>query len=128
MRWKGPALALLGAAAVAGIAIGFTVGGGSDTTITNATSGPSTASGTGNSGATSETASTYTSVTLPTPSGNLLSHRLLVATVDDAVKQADPKLAASLIKICVVTKNVARGSARNRCSVAPAVSKTQVTL
>jgi hypothetical protein len=103
VRWKGPALALLGAAAVAGIAIGFTVGGGSDTTITNASTGPSTgpstASGTDNSGGTSETASTYTSVTLPTPSGNLLSHRLLVATVDDAVKQADPKLAASLIKI-----------------------------
>lgn len=60
MRWKGPALALLGAAAVAGIAIGFTVGGGA-----------------------------------PGPFG----HRLLVATADDAVKQADPKLAASLMKV-----------------------------
>jgi hypothetical protein len=90
---------LLGAAAVAGIAIGFTVGGGSDTTITNASTGPSTASGTGKSGGTSETASTSKGVTLPSPSGSVLSHRLLVATVDDAVKQADPKLAASLIKI-----------------------------
>jgi hypothetical protein len=104
VRWKGPALALLGAAAVAGIAIGFTVGGGSDTTITNASTGrpsigPSTPSGTGESSGTSETTSASKGVTLPSPSGSVLSHRLLVATVDDAVKQADPKLAASLIKI-----------------------------
>src|SRR6266516_4736611 len=59
----------------------------------------SSRSGTGKSGDTSKTASTYTSVTLPNPSWNLLSHRLLVATVDDAVKQTDPKLAASLIKV-----------------------------
>jgi hypothetical protein len=99
VRWKGPALALLGAAAIAGIAIGFTLGRGSDTTITNASTGPSTASGTGKSGGTSTTAGTSRGVTLPNPSGNLLSHRLLVATVDDAVKQKDPKLAASLIKV-----------------------------
>jgi hypothetical protein len=99
VRWKGPALALLGAAAIAGIAIGFTLGRGSDTTITNASTGPSTASGTGKSGGTSTTAGTSRGVTLPNPSGNLPSHRLLVATVDDAVKQTDPKLAASLIKV-----------------------------
>jgi hypothetical protein len=77
VRWKGPALALLGAAAVAGIAIGFTLGGGSDTTITNAS----------------------TAVTLPLSAPGPLGHRLLVATVDDAVKQTDPKLAASLMKV-----------------------------
>src|SRR6266496_2001456 len=39
VKWKGPALALLGAAAVAGIVIGFTLGGGSDKTLTSPSTG-----------------------------------------------------------------------------------------
>jgi len=65
VRWKGLALALLGAAAVVGIAIGFTVRGGTDTTPVQTRQG----------------------------------HRLLVATVDDALKQTDPAAARKLMAI-----------------------------
>src|SRR3954471_23087370 len=104
VRWKGPALALLGAAAVAGIAIGFTLGSGSDQTLTNG----STEAGGGSSGGGSTQAATGTDTnagtgkgtTLPQPPRPVrLGHRLLVATVDDALKQADPALATRLIKI-----------------------------
>jgi hypothetical protein len=63
VKWKGPLLALLGAAAVIGIAIVFTRGKGESTSV-------------GRPG-----------------------HRLLVATVDDAVKQADPATARALMRI-----------------------------
>jgi hypothetical protein len=101
VRWKGPALALLGAGAVAGIAIGFTLGGGDGTTITDA-------SGTTNTGGGSRTASTTTGtgtgtsttlVQLPKPGDVRPGHRLTVATVDDAVRQTDPKVAAQLMKV-----------------------------
>src|SRR6266576_6422009 len=97
VRWKGTALALLGAAAVVGIAIGFTLGGGDGTTITNG-------SGTTNAGSGSQTASTTTGtsttlVQLPKPGEIRPGHRLIVATVDDAVRQSDPKVAAQLMKI-----------------------------
>jgi hypothetical protein len=99
VRWKGPALALLGAAAVVGIAIGFTLGGGDGTTITDA-------SGTTNAGSGSQTASTTTGtgtsttlVQLPKPGHVRLGHRLVVATDDDAVKQTDPAQAAALMKV-----------------------------
>jgi hypothetical protein len=98
MRWKAPALALLGAAAVAGIAIGFSLGGGDDSTITNASS--RLFSDTGTTG--TSTATTGTSTTLlhlPKPGHIRLGHRLVVATVDDAVKQVDPTQAAGLMKI-----------------------------
>jgi hypothetical protein len=98
MRWKAPALALLGAAAVAGIAIGFSLGGGDDSTITNASSRLFSDTGT----TATSTATTGTSTTLlhlPKPGHIRLGHRLVVATVDDAVKQVDPKLAAGLMKI-----------------------------
>jgi hypothetical protein len=85
MRWKGPVLALLGAAAVAAVAIGFTVGGGSDTTP-----GSSSASG---------TTTTGEGVSIPKPGPVRIGHRLLVATVDDAMKQPDPKVAAELMKV-----------------------------
>jgi hypothetical protein len=99
VRWRGAALALLGAAAVAALAIGFTLGGGSDPAITNASTGPSTAAGTtAATGGSSKTATTSKGMTLPNPAPGPL-HRLLVATVDDAAKQADPKLAASFIKV-----------------------------
>jgi len=93
MRWKGPALALLGAAAVAAIAIGFTLGAGSDKTVAGAvgsTTGP---------GSTSGTTTTGEGVSIPKPGHVRLGHRLLVATVDDAMKQADPKTAADLMKV-----------------------------
>src|SRR3954468_9303214 len=88
VRWKGPALALLGAAAVAGIAIGFTLGGGHDTTITNASSAPTTdtaptGTGTTSPTGTTATATSTTSIQLPKPGHIRLGHRLLVATVDD---------------------------------------------
>jgi hypothetical protein len=63
VKWKGPLLALLGAAAVIGIAIVFTRGKDESTSV-------------GRPG-----------------------HRLLVATVDDAVKQADPATAHALMRI-----------------------------
>ena len=98
MRWKGPVLALLGAAAVVGIAIGLTLGGGDGTTITDA-------SGTTDGGS-SQTASTTTGtgtskplIQLPKPGEIRTGHRLIVATVDDAVRQSDPKVAAQLMKI-----------------------------
>ena len=98
MRWKAPALALLGAAAVAGIAIGFSLGGGDDSTITNASSRLFSDTGT----TATSTATTGTSTTLlhlPKPGHIRLGHRLVVATVDDAVKQVDPTQAAGLMKI-----------------------------
>src|SRR6266480_242986 len=103
VRWKGPAFALLGAAAIAGIAIGFRLGGGSNETITNLSTGTGTTSAGGTSqGATTGTGTgTTRGTTLPQrPQRVRLGHRLVVATVDDAVKQADPKLAASLMKVC----------------------------
>jgi hypothetical protein len=96
-------LALLGAAAVAGIAIGFTLGNGSDETLTTAsTEAVGGSSGSGSTQAASGTTGTGTGegTTLPQPPRAVrLGHRLLVATVDDALKQADPALAARLIKI-----------------------------
>ncbi|TML39732.1 MAG: hypothetical protein E6G25_07925 [Actinobacteria bacterium] len=105
MRWKGPAFALLGAAAIAGIAIGFTLRGGSSETITNLSTGTGTTSAGGTSQGASATAGTGTGTTRGTtlpqrPQRVRLGHRLVVATVDDAVKQTDPKLAAALMKIC----------------------------
>jgi hypothetical protein len=92
MRWKGPALALLGAAAVAAVAIGFTVGGGSEKT-------PGSAGSSSAAGSTSGTTTPGESVSIPKPGPVRLGHRLLVATVDDAMKQADPKMAADLMKV-----------------------------
>jgi hypothetical protein len=100
VRWKGPALALLGAAAVVGIAIGFTLGGGDDTTITRASTGPATSNGTIGAGSTSQTTTTGTTpIQLPKPGDVRLGHRLLVATDEDAVKQTDPAQAAALMKV-----------------------------
>ena len=94
-------LALLGAAAVVGIAIGFTLGGGDGTTITDA-------SGTTDGGS-SQTASTTTGtgtstplIQLPKPGEIRTGHRLIVATVDDAVRQSDPKVAAQLMKLSLI--------------------------
>jgi hypothetical protein len=103
--WKGPALALLGAAAVVGIVIGLTLGGGNGTTTTDVSSRPATGAGTSGTATTSAgttTTSTGTSTTpiqLPTPRHIRLGHRLLVATVDDSAKQADPAQAAGLMKV-----------------------------
>jgi hypothetical protein len=99
MRWKGPVLALLGAAAVAGIAIALTLRGGSDKTVTGAagstSSEPSSGSGSSNGG----TTTTGEGVSIPKPGDVRPGHRLLVATGDDAMKQANPKAAAELMKV-----------------------------
>ena len=97
MRWKGPALALLGAAAVAGIAIGFTLGGGSDKTVTGAAGSTGVSTGPGSTNGTTNT--TGEGVAIPKPGHVRLGHRVLVATVDDAMKQANPKAAAALMKV-----------------------------
>ena len=99
MRWKGPALALLGAAAVAGIAIGFTLGGGNSTTITDASGTTSAGSGSQTSSTTTGASKSKPLVQLPKPGEIRTGHRLIVATVDDAVRQSDPKVAAQLMKI-----------------------------
>jgi hypothetical protein len=95
MRWKGPVLALLGAAAVAGIAITFTLGGGNDKTVTGAAGTTSDGSGSPNGG----TTTTGEGVSIPKPGDVRPGHRLLVATGDDAMKQANPKAATDLMKV-----------------------------
>jgi len=106
VKWKGPVLALAGAAAVAGIAIGFTLGGGASTTVeTRVERGASTSTGAGTTaaGSTSASATTTsgTNINGATTRARVLplGHRLLVATVDDALKQADPATAAALTKL-----------------------------
>ena len=94
MRWKGPALALLGAAAVIGIAIGFSLGGGTSshehgtTQVAGTSLTVTTATGTSTSGTTG-----------PTPAPTRPGHVLVVGTLDDALKQADPALARKLVTI-----------------------------
>src|SRR5436190_3517825 len=95
MRWKGPVLALLGAAAVAGIAIALTLRGGSDKTVTGVAG---TTSG-GGGPSTGATTTTGEGVSIPKPGDVRPGHRLLVATGDDAMKQANPKTAAALMKV-----------------------------
>src|SRR5919108_34385 len=102
MGWKGLALALLGAAAVAGIAIGFTLGGGSDKSVmprsvsNGISSGESTPTG-ASTGTTSTTPGE--GVSIPKPGQVRPGHRLLVGTLDDAMKQVNPKTAADLMKV-----------------------------
>jgi hypothetical protein len=95
MRWKGPVLALLGAAAVAGIAIAFTFRGGSDKTVVGAAGSTSG----GSSASTGGTTTTGEGVSIPKPGPVRPGHRLIVATDDDAMKQANPKAAADLMKV-----------------------------
>jgi hypothetical protein len=119
VRWRGPLLALAGAAAVAGIALGITLGGGAGTTVeTQADEARSTAAATGTTGAestaTGRTTNTFSSATTsnsrttatttrpgatPLPRTTNSGHSLLVATVDDALKQADAATAATLTKL-----------------------------
>jgi hypothetical protein len=106
VKWKGPVLALAGAAAVAGIAIGFTLGGGASTTVeTRVERGgsASTVAGTSAAGSTAASATTTpgTNTNGATTRARVLplGHRLLVATVDDALKQADPATADALTKL-----------------------------
>src|SRR3954453_2705819 len=118
VKLKGSLMALASAAAVAGIAIGFTVGGGTGTTVETraekAASGTSTndttaldatsVSGTTTSSSTPSTGTTSPGETrpvgpIPRPRRARLGHKLLVATVDDALKQADPAVAAALMSL-----------------------------
>ena len=95
MRWKGPVLALLGAAAVAGIAIALTLRGGSDKTVTGAAGTTSADSGSSTMG----TTTTGEGVSIPKPGDVRPGHRIVVATDDDAMKQVNPKAAAELMKV-----------------------------
>jgi len=106
VRWKGPVLAVLGAAALAVIAIWFSFRGGISTTFgttaptTIAATGPSTSAGgstTGTAATTTGDTTTGDTTTIPRSLPVRLGHRLLVATADDALKQADPAAAASLM-------------------------------
>jgi len=100
MRWKGPLLALLGAAAVAAIAIALTLRGGSDKTLTGAAGTTSGGAGSTSGGSSTGGASTTgEGVSIPQPGDKRPGHRLLVATGDDAMKQANPKTAADLMKV-----------------------------
>lgn len=106
-RWRNPLLALLGAAAVAGVAIGFTVGGSGSSSITTVadstapgtTSVAGTTTGATSTGATTTHPSTTTPFGIPKhlPQPSPLQHKLLVGTADDALKQADPATAAALM-------------------------------
>ena len=100
MKWKGPALALLGAAAVVGIAIAFTLGNDDGTSVAT---GGSSELGTTDTGGSSRGSTRTTESTGTTTGGNpgetRPGHTLVVATVDDSVKQADPTTAQSLMRI-----------------------------
>jgi hypothetical protein len=102
---------------VAGVAIGFTVGGSDGSSITTAaTTGRDATTSVEGARATSSSATTTTPATtavtttepstttpvvipkhVPTPSP--LNHRLLVGTADDAFKQASPKTATDLVDV-----------------------------
>jgi hypothetical protein len=82
VKWKGPLLALAGAAAVAGVAIGFTLGGGSGS---SATSGPSA----------TESGGTTVAAGATTKPG----HRLVVGTLDDSFKQPTASAADHVAKL-----------------------------
>jgi hypothetical protein len=112
--WRNPLLALLGAAAVAGVAIGFTVGGGNGSAITTAgstgsggttsvagtqTTAPSTSTGTTSQTTTRESTTAPFVIPKHLPQPSPLNHKLLVGTADDAFKQANPKTAAALVHV-----------------------------
>jgi len=82
VHWKGPLLALAGAAAVAGIAIGLTVGGGSGSSATSSPSG------------TEEGGTTVASGTKTNP-----GHKLIVGTLDDSFKQPTAAAAERAAKL-----------------------------
>jgi hypothetical protein len=81
VRWKGPLLALLGAAVVAGVAIGFTVGGGSSSATTSSIGGTDQGGTTVSGG-----------------SGKP-GHKLVVGTLDDSFKQPTPEAADHVAKL-----------------------------
>jgi hypothetical protein len=90
VRWKGPVLALVGGAAVAGVAIGLSVGGAGSSS--KATTPVADASQTAENADTGGTTVGDKSKTTP-------GHRLLVGTVDDVLKQPDPAAAAELMHV-----------------------------
>jgi len=89
VKWKGTGLALLGAAAVAGIAIGLSVGrGGGSKATTYVIAGAQT----------QESADTG-GTTVADPSTAQPGHPLIVGTADDSLKQADRAQADKLLRI-----------------------------
>jgi hypothetical protein len=118
VRWRGAAFALLGAAAVAGIAFGFSIGGGGgDSTVRALSSGdesPTTHVSRSTHATSTRPGTTEVEGTIARPRSSTArhvgtvvhdaqslpyGHRLLVGTVDDSVKQGDPALAADFAKI-----------------------------
>ena len=90
VRWRGPLLALGGAAAVAGIAVGLSTTGGGDgkmpTTSRNGQASLTIPSGVGGT-------------TVAKGARTTAGHALIVGTVDDAFKQADPAAAERLLRV-----------------------------
>jgi hypothetical protein len=82
VKWKGPLLALLGAAAVAGIAIAVSLGDGG--------------SGAGTTGAGPTQGVEKGGTTVADEGQTRPAHRLVVGSLDDSIKQGDPRLAASV--------------------------------
>jgi hypothetical protein len=116
VRWRGAALALAAAAGIAGIAVGFGVGGrgsGGDTSgrpaavRSQSASNPAarrqtaTRAGTTEVAGAIETAATipHIGTTIRNPKQAPYGHRLVVGTVDDSFKQGDPALAGGFAKI-----------------------------
>jgi hypothetical protein len=89
VRWKGLLLALLAAAAVGGIAIGFSLGGSDAGTSSSSVAAGSLTAETADKGGTTVADESQTSP----------GHRLVVGTVDDALKQSHPARAAELVRI-----------------------------
>jgi hypothetical protein len=99
VRWRNPLLALLAAAAVAGVAIGFSVGGGdggggSKAPGSSSGSAPTEVAGASETALTADTGGT----TVDDLTATRFGHRLLVGTADDVFRQADPATAARLIR------------------------------
>jgi hypothetical protein len=89
VRWKGPLLALLGAAAVSGIAIALTLGrSGSGDAADTTVAGSSLTEESADTGGTTVEDETHAKP----------GHKLFVGTVDDSLKQHDPTVALNLAR------------------------------
>jgi hypothetical protein len=112
VQWKGRLLALLGAAAVAGVAIGFSVGDNGSRRELGSAARPSSATAAATRHSTNEVARSLPTPTTPAtatmpnvgtvvrdPRRARFGHALLVGTVDDSLKQGNPTLANAFARI-----------------------------
>jgi hypothetical protein len=105
VRWKELPLALLGAAAVAGVVLGQTVGGNDGSARdrvgrpSRPRDSPSATAGVVRAIATVSAAATGATTIGRPPPPTRRSHTLIVGTVDDSVKQRQPALASTLMKV-----------------------------